>query len=293
MPDSTKESDDSNPKKPSRTRKATSSRKKSDHPTTRRKAISASAKKSRASKTKPGNEKTTWRNKLSGLTNSAVNVARKTTGGSIKMGKTILKNKEQLKEMGATGQSLKDLREVAGLTISELSEAINLKDKSLLEAVENGTATLSFELILRLAALLARNDPIPFIIKYTRTYNPDVWRILNDWGLGRLPLHYERERKFINIYRRHDAARALSDQDYERVLAFTNKAFEMALHFAAESQENHTKETEVDEGGVSNKMTDNKMTEKKEDIYNAGSNKDKEPNFNRNRNPRTHPKNDE
>jgi transcriptional regulator with XRE-family HTH domain len=177
-----------------------------------------------------------WRHRLSGFTSTAFNIARKTTGGSIKVGKTILKNQEQLKVMVAAGESLRDLREVAGLTINEMSEAINLKDKSLLEAVENGTATLSFELILRLAALLARNDPIPFIIKYTRTYNPDVWRILNDWGLGRIPLHYERERKFINIYRRHDAARALSDDGFDKVLAFTNNAFEMALHFIAETE---------------------------------------------------------
>lgn len=151
--------------------------------------------------------------------------------------------------MVATGESLKDLREVAGLTISELSDAINLKDRSLLEAVENGTSTLSFELILRLAALLARNDPIPFIIKYTRTYNPDVWRILDDWGLGRIPLQYERERKFINIYRRHDAARALSDEGYDKVLAFTNNAFEMALHFIADAE--------------SIKLNNNDKTEKK------------------------------
>jgi len=106
-----------------------------------------------------------------------------------------------------------------------------MKDMSFLQAVENGTATLSFELILRLASLLARHDPVPFIIRYTRTYDPDVWKFLEDWGPGRLPLQYERERKFINIYRRHDALRALSDQEFERLLEFTRSAFDLAVSF--------------------------------------------------------------
>ena len=175
--------------------------------------------------------------RLSGFTNSAYRFAKRTTDEGIRVGRALIKSQDQLKLMLAAGQSLKDLREVTGLTIAELSEALNLKDKSLLEAVENGTATLSFELILRLSALLARNDPIPFILRYTRTYNPELWKILNDWGLGRIPLQYEREREFINIYRRHDAARKLSDQGFQHVLKFTREAFEMALHFVAEQEQ--------------------------------------------------------
>ena len=174
--------------------------------------------------------------RLSGLTSSAFNFAKRTTQTSFKVGKALIHSQDQLKLMLAAGQSLKDLREVAGLTLSEANEALNLKDKSILEAVENGTATLSFELILRLSALLARNDPIPFIIKYTRTYNPEIWKILSDWGLGRLPLQYERERQFINIFRAHDEARKLSDDGYKKVLEFTQKAFDMSLHFIAEQE---------------------------------------------------------
>lgn len=174
--------------------------------------------------------------RLSELTNSAFRLAKKTTGTSLKVGKALIRSQDQLKLMVSAGESLRDLREVAGLTISELTDALNLKDKTLLEAVENGTATLSFELILRLAALLARNDPIPFILRFTRTYNPEIWGILNDWGLGRIPLHFERERKFMNIYRSHDAARKLSDEGFEKVLEFTRKAFELSLHFIAEQE---------------------------------------------------------
>lgn len=175
--------------------------------------------------------------KLSGATSSAFKFAKKTGDTSYKVGKALIQSQDQLRLMVNAGASLKDLREVAGLTVNELSEAINLKDKSILEAVENGTATLSFELILRLAALLARNDPIPFILKYSRTYSPETWRILSDWGVGRLPLHYERERQFINIYRSQDKARELSDEGFNRVLEFTRQAFNLSLHFIGEQEE--------------------------------------------------------
>ncbi len=135
------------------------------------------------------------------------------------------------------GAYLRELRELAGLTLREVSEAIELKDQSLLRAVENGTATLSFELILRLAALLARHDPVPFVLRFTRSYDPEIWEILQDWGLGRLSLQYEREREFINVYRRHDAARKLSDEGFSKVLDLTRAAFDMSLHFVAEQEE--------------------------------------------------------
>ncbi len=165
---------------------------------------------------------------------SALRVAAKASGASLKMGKALLLKPEQLKMIEEAGLSLRDLRELAGMTLNEVSDALNLKDHSLLQAAENGTATLSFELILRLAALYSRHDPIPFIIKYTRSYNPAIWKILDDWGIGRLPLYIEREREFVNIYRGHDIARKLSDEEFEKLLKFTRAAFEMALHFISE-----------------------------------------------------------
>ena len=174
--------------------------------------------------------------RLAGYTGSAYKLARRTTGTSLKVGKKIMGSQDQLRMMLTAGESLRDLREVAGLTVNDLAEALNIRDKKLIEAVEDGTATLSFELILRLAAVLARNDPVPFILKYTRTYSPETWRVLSDWGVGRLPLHFERERQFINIYRGHDEARDLSDEGFKRVLEFTRKSFEMSLHFVAEQE---------------------------------------------------------
>lgn len=175
--------------------------------------------------------------RITELTGTALRFAAKSTDTSMRLGRALLASQDQLRLMLATGQSLKDIREVAGLTLSEMSEALNLRDKNLLEAMENGTATLSFDLILRLAALIARNDPIPFILKYTRQYNPEIWQVLNDWGVGRLPLQFERERQFINIFRGRDDARELTDEGFEQVLAFTRQSFEMSLHFVAEQEQ--------------------------------------------------------
>ena len=174
--------------------------------------------------------------RLASLTGSALRFGVKATDTSLRVGRALINSQDQLWAMLTAGQSLKDIREVAGLTLSEMSEALNLRDKSVLEAIENGTATLSFELILRLAALIARNDPIPFIMRTTRNYNPEVWQLLNDWGVARLPLQFEREREFINIFRRHDDARTLSDEGFQKVLEFTRHSFEMSLHFVEEQE---------------------------------------------------------
>ncbi|RBW51384.1 helix-turn-helix domain-containing protein [Marinobacter sp. F3R11] len=174
--------------------------------------------------------------RLASLTGSAFRLGARATDTSLRLGRVLINSQDQLRAMLAAGHSMKDIREVAGLTLSEMSEALNLRDKSILEAIENGTATLSFELILRLAALIARNDPIPFIMRTTRNYNPEVWQTLNEWGVARIPLQFEREREFINIFRRHDSARTLSDEDFHKVLEFTRQGFEMSLHFAEEQE---------------------------------------------------------
>ncbi len=172
---------------------------------------------------------------LAELTGTAIKIATKTGEASMKVGKAFLPP-ERASMMQEAGSYLRDLREVAGLTVKELGEAMDLADDSILTAVENGTATLSFELILRLAAVLARHDPLPFVLKFTRTYNPEVWKVFEVWGMDRLPIQLERERQFINIYRQHDAARKLSEDGFQHVLQFTQAAFEMALHFVAETE---------------------------------------------------------
>lgn len=179
---------------------------------------------------------------VASLAAKAFKLAVKAGQSSFTAGRTLLMSSSvDSGLMRESGAYLKDVRELAGLTQAELAEALHLSDQSLLAAVEKGTATLSFELILRLAALLARHDPVPFIIRFTRTYDPEIWGILERWGIGNIPVHFERERQFINIYRGHDSARKLSDSGFEKVLQFTRAAFEAALHFAAEQQRNEVK----------------------------------------------------
>lgn len=150
-----------------------------------------------------------------------------------RVGKAMLLSPEQAAAMKEAGEYVHDLRQVAGLTLDDLNAGLGLKDVSLLAAVEKGTAALSFDLILRLAAVLARRDPVPVVMRLARVYRPELWRMLEDWGIGRLSLQIERERQFINIYRRHDLARSLSDAGFAEVLGFTQHAFEMALRLTA------------------------------------------------------------
>ena len=90
---------------------------------------------------------------------------------------------------------------------------------------------LPFELILRLAGVLGRGDPLTSVMKLTRAYNPDLWKALEDLGIGKLVVQAGRERELANVYRGNDAARRLSDEDFAAVLAFTRQGFDMAVAF--------------------------------------------------------------
>lgn len=168
-----------------------------------------------------------------------------------RVGKALLLGPEQAEAMKEAGEYVRELRLVAGLTLDDLSAALDLRDQSLLAAVEKGTAALSFDLILRLAAVLARRDPVPVAMRLARVYRPDLWQILEDWGAGRLSLQFERERQFVNIYRRHDLARELSDAGFGEVLAFTRHAFEMALRWVAAQEGLASKVEGTDEKNAS------------------------------------------
>ena len=165
-----------------------------------------------------------WSDSVLGIAGAAADV-------SIGAAKAILVKPEQRGALEKAGTVLKGMREAAGLSLAEVGEAINLKDPALLDLVENGKVALPFEIILRLASVLGRNDPISFVMRFTRSYNPEVWHTLENLGIGRFAVQAGREREFANIYRGSDAARRLSDADFAAVLAFTKAAFEMALAF--------------------------------------------------------------
>jgi transcriptional regulator with XRE-family HTH domain len=129
------------------------------------------------------------------------------------------------------GKALRDFREATGMTIREVGEAIDLNDPDLLEVAERGRIALPFEIILRLAAIIGRKDPIGFVLRLTRSSNPELWKTMEALGVGKLVLQSAREREFANIYRSSDAARSLGDKEFSDVLVFTKAAFEMALAF--------------------------------------------------------------
>lgn len=165
-----------------------------------------------------------WSDSVLGIAGAAADV-------SIGAAKALLVRPEQRAALEKAGTVLRGMREAAGMSVKEVGEAISLKDPTLLELVENGKVALPFEIILRLASVLGRNDPVSFVMRFTRSYNPDVWHTLENLGIGRFAVQAGREREFANIYRGSDAARRLTDEDFAAVLAFTKAAFETALAF--------------------------------------------------------------
>jgi transcriptional regulator with XRE-family HTH domain len=164
-------------------------------------------------------------------TDSVLGIAGAAADVSIGAAKAILVKPEQRAALEKAGMVLRGMREAAGLSIREVGEAINLKEPTLLELVENGKVALPFEIILRLASILGRNDPISFVMRFTRSYNPEVWHTLEQLGIGRFAVQAGREREFANIYRGSDSARRLSDEDFNAVLGFVRAAFDLAMTF--------------------------------------------------------------
>ncbi len=169
-----------------------------------------------------------WTDFVLGIANTAADL-------SFRVATARLKNPAHRAAVEKAGSMFRDLREGAGLTLADLGRAINLKDVSLLEQVESGKVGLPFEIILRLAGVLGRNDPIPVVMKLTRTYNPKLWTTLETLGLGKLAVQAGREREFANLYRASDAARQLNDEEFAAALTFVRASFEAALAFRAET----------------------------------------------------------
>jgi hypothetical protein len=71
-------------------------------------------------------------------------------------------------------------------------------------------------------------------MKLARTYNPQLWKALDELGIGRLVALAGREREMANIYRANDAARNLSDADFAEVLNFVKTGLDMTVKFRTE-----------------------------------------------------------
>lgn len=136
---------------------------------------------------------------------------------------------ERLEAMAEAGRFLRDARETAGLSVVELAESLGLADKSVLAEVESGERIMPLEVMLRAVSLLARHDPIPFLIKFMRTYNPALEQTLEQWGVLALPKQYERERRFLNLYRQHDALREFNDEEFDRFVSYVESSTDLVL----------------------------------------------------------------
>ena len=170
---------------------------------------------------------------LQSWTESVLGMAGTATELGVTLAKSRLAKPQHKAAVEKAGSVLHELRQTAGLTVQDLGKALGLSDASELERIESGKAAMPFELILRAASVLGRKDPVTFVMQFTRAYNPDVWKVLENLGIGKLVVQGAREREFANLYRAHDAARKLSDEDFAQVLAFVNSAFELALEFKA------------------------------------------------------------
>ena len=176
--------------------------------------------------------------KLTGqVAGSTVEMARNTAAMTAMFGENWLSTAvlkqlepERLEAMAEAGHFLRDARETAGLSIKDLSDSLGLADKTLLEKIESGEAIMPLEPMLRSVSLLARHDPIPFLIKFMRTYNPALEKRLEQWGILALPKEYERERRFLNLYRQRDVLRTLNDDAFDRFIGYMESSTDLVLN---------------------------------------------------------------
>jgi transcriptional regulator with XRE-family HTH domain len=168
-----------------------------------------------------------------GWADTVLGMAGTATDLGLSLAQSAVKDPGRKATVAEAGRLLRQWREAAGLTLDEVSEAIGLGDSKLMTQAEGGIVSLPFDVVLRLAGVLGRHDPIPLVMGLTRQYNPDLWTSLEELGIGKLAVQGTRERQLANIYRRSDAARALDDERFDTVLAFTQQAFDTALALTA------------------------------------------------------------
>ena len=168
-------------------------------------------------------------------TDNVLGIAGSASELSVNVAKARAKEPRQQESLEKAGSMLRQAREAAGMTTQELSHAIAIADPAVLEQAEIGKAALPMEVILRLASVLGRRDPVPFAMKLARTYNPQLWKALDALGIGSLVALAGRERELANLYRANDDARRLSDADFAEVLAFVKTGFDMAVKFCVGS----------------------------------------------------------
>lgn len=173
---------------------------------------------------------------LRGWTDSVLGVAGPATDMAFGLAAARATEPAGKAAIAKAGGVLRRMRESAGMTLDEVARAVDLSDPGLLAAAEGGKAALPFEVVLRLGSVLGRSDPLTAVMKLARAYNPELWKTLDELGVGKIIVQAGRERELANVYRANDAARALSDEDFAAVLGFTRRAFDMAVEFRLPAQ---------------------------------------------------------
>jgi transcriptional regulator with XRE-family HTH domain len=168
---------------------------------------------------------------LRGWADTVLGIAVPATDLAFGLATARARTRGQKSAIARAGAVLRRMRETAGLTLEELARAVDLRDPDLIANAERGLVALPFEVILRLAGVLGRGDPLTSVMKLTRAYNPELWKALEDLCIGKLVVQAGRERELGNVYRGNDIARRLSDEEFAAVLAFTRQAFDMAVAF--------------------------------------------------------------
>jgi len=201
--------------------------------------------------------------KLSGqVAGGTLELARNTATMTAMFGETWLRNSlvsamepERLEAMAEAGPFLRDARGTAGMSLKDLADSLGLADKSVLENVESGESILPLEVMLRAASLLARHDPIPFLLKFMRTYNPQLEKTLEQWGVMALPKQYERERRFANLYRQHDYLRSLSDEEHDRFIEYMRSSTNLVVEVMEKEKKANAPKRQGRAAGAAKKAT--------------------------------------
>ena len=175
-----------------------------------------------------------WAAQIQSVADQVLNWAGTAAEMAVGVARPLLTDPSSRRAVEAAGSFLRDARQTAGFTTVELAEAVKLEDTKVLELAESGKIGLSFEIILRIASLLSRNDPIPFALQLTRGFAPSLWATFEQIGIARLVVHAGREHEFINIYRSRDAVRKLSDAEFAKLLKFVSASVDMTVGLVEE-----------------------------------------------------------
>lgn len=177
---------------------------------------------------------------LRSWTDSVLAIAGPATDMAVAVAGAKAKSPKLRATIRKAGAVLRGMRESAGMALQDVTKALNLRP-GLIESAEGGAVALPFEVILRLAAVLGRGDPVTAMVRLTRAYQPELWQTLEQLGIGKLVVQAGRERELANIYRANEDARPLGGQDFARVLEFTRQAFDMAVAFRTASRTRSSK----------------------------------------------------